>query len=699
MSVMPPAQDLMAPALATVITAVRLIGPFEDALGGLSDGSLLRARVIAQVAALGQGCAISSIILALCACFTAGVTQGELLGLCKACCAAAVTMLVAEACVRDYKMLCVAAVLLMPIIDALRFDFVSPAPPEPHSQYHHNILTLPRELSASQPDRSFLFHSYVDPPTTTLQRIKGITTGSLSTIIGHFLGVDHVGHRVGPDHPSMAAKLAQMDDVLRRVVQRMDEKGGDGARETSAALASHEHRLVQQIDLLPSLVLLLGLSIPPTTWAYLKEYRNSASGGERDDSSDTLSTVSDTASDTMGRIHFTRLALSSRRALYGTGSAPVPAIRPDRLQGPIVGALAPSHVRVADRMSRFFLLSSTLPSILPALAVPDSRLRKCVPGYTLLVVRRSAAALLPEVVRRAVNLISASNRGPMRLLLAYLVRGALLAGSACWVLEYLEPSASSSAEYLPLARTTIARSSLLIAIVGGGVFCWFGPLCLDVDRSADGKRVELLGFTNAVGAPAMLFVVLLGGVPLCVTMQLSVQVVVLLLRNALLTCFEVSKPEEGAPLPMVGFAECTQVALIAQLAFFGTAHQATMESIQWKAAFLLSRTLQCPWAPLLVVLTCSAQSRRNVTQRAPRSASCSTPPGVLLLGAAASTPAFRRHLMVWKVFAPRVMLACCDPLAVDLGALLGAGVGLQRVIAKMRYVFRFVPGFAEGLCI
>ncbi|EJC99454.1 uncharacterized protein FOMMEDRAFT_112989 [Fomitiporia mediterranea MF3/22] len=280
------------------------------------------------------------------------------------------------------------------IIDALRFDFVSPNPPEPRSPFHHDILTLPRELTAKYPDRSFLFHSFADPPTTTLQRIKGITTGSLPTfvdvgssfsgyeieedstinqlhiagrriafmgddtwmtvfptlfapnmtypydsfnvedlhtvdegvtrhlfplleeespswhaIVGHFLGVDHVGHRVGPDHAVMKAKLSQMDGVFRRVVDlladdtllvvlgdhgmdRKGDHGGDDVYETSAAMwiyskgvtlqdssdahaipsalldkatypgASVEHRWIQQIDIVPTLSLLLGLPIP-----------------------------------------------------------------------------------------------------------------------------------------------------------------------------------------------------------------------------------------------------------------------------------------------------------------------------------------------------------------------------------------------------------------------------------------------------
>ena len=126
-------------------------------------------------------------------------------------------------------------------------------------------------------------------------------------LIGHFLGVDHVGHRVGPDHPVMKTKLEQMDRVLREVVDLLDDDtllilmgdhgmdrkgdhGGDTEHETMAGLwfyskarpflnpsvkipdgllpnrrfpdASRPTRMVQQIDLVPSLSLLLGLPIP-----------------------------------------------------------------------------------------------------------------------------------------------------------------------------------------------------------------------------------------------------------------------------------------------------------------------------------------------------------------------------------------------------------------------------------------------------
>lgn len=83
------------------------------------------------------------------------------------------------------------------VIDALRFDFVSPHPPDPRSPFHHDVLTLPRELTAQYPDRSFLFNSFSDPPTATLQRIKGITTGSLPTFVD--IGSNFAGYAIEED--------------------------------------------------------------------------------------------------------------------------------------------------------------------------------------------------------------------------------------------------------------------------------------------------------------------------------------------------------------------------------------------------------------------------------------------------------------------------------------------------------------------
>lgn len=266
------------------------------------------------------------------------------------------------------------------VIDALRFDFVVPGEDTPY----HNHLQVLWELHQQQPDNALLLKFMADPPTTTLQRLKGLTTGLLPTfidagsnfdgdvidednwvlqlhranktvafmgddtwdalfrpflapelcfpypllnvwdldtvdngviehlypllpqahrwdvLIGHFLGVDHVGHRFGPNHHLMAEKQRQMDTVLRDTINGLDDNtllvvlgdhgmdhtgnhGGDSADELEALVffyskhgfvqqmpaeaynvadSGAHYRSVNQIDLVPTLLLLLGMPVP-----------------------------------------------------------------------------------------------------------------------------------------------------------------------------------------------------------------------------------------------------------------------------------------------------------------------------------------------------------------------------------------------------------------------------------------------------
>ncbi|MCJ1462519.1 mannose-ethanolamine phosphotransferase gpi13 [Pseudocyphellaria aurata] len=270
------------------------------------------------------------------------------------------------------------------IIDALRYDFTIPYYDD-DAQHFHNAMTVLYETAIQTPRDAFLLPFIADPPTTTLQRLKGLTTGTLPTFVdsgsnfagtaieednlvaqlrdagktmvhlgddtwqalfpgyfdanlthaydsfnvwdlhtvdngvtehiipllspseidkwdvvfGHYLGVDHAGHQYGPNHPAMASKLKQMDDVLREIIallgpdtllvvmgdHGMDAKGDHGGEsddEVEAALWMYskkgifgreqdkliepprtaKERPVAQIDLVPSLSLLLGLPIP-----------------------------------------------------------------------------------------------------------------------------------------------------------------------------------------------------------------------------------------------------------------------------------------------------------------------------------------------------------------------------------------------------------------------------------------------------
>jgi phosphatidylinositol glycan class O len=126
-------------------------------------------------------------------------------------------------------------------------------------------------------------------------------------LIAHLVGVDHVGHRFGPDHPAMREKLGQMEDMLSAIISHLNavqdndtilflfgdhgmtpegDHGGASDFEADATLfvysaaeintavhiRSNERieslkrvigfRSVRQTDLAPTVALLLGVPIP-----------------------------------------------------------------------------------------------------------------------------------------------------------------------------------------------------------------------------------------------------------------------------------------------------------------------------------------------------------------------------------------------------------------------------------------------------
>ncbi|XP_059139424.1 GPI ethanolamine phosphate transferase 3-like [Physella acuta] len=260
------------------------------------------------------------------------------------------------------------------IIDALKYDFVlfNSSLHSNNTPPFKNKLSIIQQLISKKPLHTRLYKFMADPPTTTMQRLKGLTTGSLPTFvdagsnfqsseitedsfihqlvkqekkikffgddtwlslfpkqfyksfefpsfnikdlhtvddgilkniyselrrsdwditIAHFLGVDHCGHRYGPNHPEMGEKLTQMDEVLRNITQLMKDDtilfvmgdhgmtktgdhGGDSPDELEAALfiyspaqiASTKQQMdahvVMQVDFVPTFSLLLGIPIP-----------------------------------------------------------------------------------------------------------------------------------------------------------------------------------------------------------------------------------------------------------------------------------------------------------------------------------------------------------------------------------------------------------------------------------------------------
>lgn len=254
------------------------------------------------------------------------------------------------------------------VIDALRYDFIKFTDGIDEKESFRNNFKILNEVS---PANYRLYKFIAHPPTTTYQRLHGLTTGSLPTfvdignnfgssnvkednlidqfnssglkavfigddtwariypngfyrsypfpsfnvwdldsededvkallfpemnkrdwdvIIAHFLGVDHCGHVLGPNHPEMARKLSEMNEVVTKVINEMDEStvlfvlgdhgmtdngehSGNSINEISSALFVYSKnedlismfldvKEVYQIDIVPTIANLFGIPIP-----------------------------------------------------------------------------------------------------------------------------------------------------------------------------------------------------------------------------------------------------------------------------------------------------------------------------------------------------------------------------------------------------------------------------------------------------
>ena len=49
--------------------------------------------------------------------------------------------------------------------------------------------------------------------------------------IGHFLGVDHAGHKFGPNHHEMARKLGEMNSVIEKVARSLPQVSASAVKD------------------------------------------------------------------------------------------------------------------------------------------------------------------------------------------------------------------------------------------------------------------------------------------------------------------------------------------------------------------------------------------------------------------------------------------------------------------------------------
>lgn len=74
------------------------------------------------------------------------------------------------------------AKVILVLIDAFRYDFAL-YNESVQEEYYLNKIPIINKLITTQPDSTRLYKFIADPPTTTMQRLKALTTGTLPTFI------------------------------------------------------------------------------------------------------------------------------------------------------------------------------------------------------------------------------------------------------------------------------------------------------------------------------------------------------------------------------------------------------------------------------------------------------------------------------------------------------------------------------------
>jgi phosphatidylinositol glycan class O len=138
------------------------------------------------------------------------------------------------------------------------------------------------------------------------------------------------------------------------------------------------------------------------------------------------------------------------------------------------------------------------------------------------------------------------------------------------------------------------------------------------------------------------------------------------------------------------------LALLGSFHFFKTGHQATLSSIQWESAFIPMHAIMYPYSPLLValnsfgaqILAAAAIPLIVLWKQKPRKKGILKSVGTAMAWHAAYYAVtglattmwaghLRRHLMLYRIFSPKFMVAALVLLVVDAIGIIVALVGVR----------------------
>ncbi|WAR23878.1 PIGG-like protein [Mya arenaria] len=134
------------------------------------------------------------------------------------------------------------------------------------------IKLFPEHFIRSEGTTSFFVTDYTEVDDNVTRHLDDeLKADDWDMMILHYLGLDHIGHTVGPASPLVAPKLQEMDKIIQNIYTSLEKKGSDFL---VLVCGDHEemwraqHQLLQ-VDLAPTLSVLLGLPPPSNSLGQL----------------------------------------------------------------------------------------------------------------------------------------------------------------------------------------------------------------------------------------------------------------------------------------------------------------------------------------------------------------------------------------------------------------------------------------------
>lgn len=321
---------------------------------------------------------------------------------------------------------------------------------------------------------------------------------------------------------------------------------------------------------------------------------------------------------------------------------------------------------------------------------------KCIPNFTdknnysylCLIICGIIIFFLPLCVKGYYNLTS-SYQAAAPLWIDALLKGLLVGNFIYWSLEAMDFHGIEipiDIIDMKLGKQAISRILTGFTIVICNLGWVLGPLCIKLNTTNSDMRSQqttILGYSNIYGAPFFLLVIN----ALMAIMLFSkpiAQISYSLMINQLLSILEIIdllKLKENIVAPL-------SLGLLAYQQFFATGHQATVMSVQWDVAHILSDTATLPLTSLTLILN-TFGPHILVALSVALITLWQQPPDVLkpvtLLGRIVSNCGtlliyhtvqcltsgllvlyFQGHVLEWEVFCPRYFMAASSLIVIQV---------------------------------